>query len=69
MAARQANGPFKSIDDLKKVNGIGDCTCTFGRTAPAPAPAKAASAPAPLRQHRRRLPRPRLPQRLLLRNR
>ena len=23
---RKANGPFKSIDDLKKVNGIGDAT-------------------------------------------
>ena len=23
---RKANGPFKSVDDLKKVNGIGDAT-------------------------------------------
>ncbi len=51
---RNANGRFKSLEDLKKVNGIGDATfeklkpdiSLTGATKPVAAPAKAAS-PAP----------------------
>src|SRR5260221_7271201 len=49
---RKANGPFKSIDELKKVNGIGDATLkkmkesgvtlTGATTAPAPVESKKA---------------------------
>lgn len=55
---RKANGPFKTIDDLKKVNGIGDATfeklksditvsgrSSAAKAAPAPA-AATAKAPA-----------------------
>jgi len=61
---RKANGPFKSIDDLKKVNGIGDVTLEkmkesgvkLSGTTKVPTaaetkkaePAKAAAAPAPV---------------------
>ena len=46
---RKANGPFKSLDDLKKVKGIGDVTydklkpdiSLTGATTPVAAPAKA----------------------------
>jgi len=53
---RKANGPFKSLDDLKKVNGIGDATfnklksdiAISGASTPAKATAPAAAAaPAP----------------------
>ena len=53
---RQKNGPFKSVDDLKKVNGIGDKTLESIRkdvslsgatTLPAWHPASLPAAPAP----------------------
>ena len=51
---RKANGPFKSLDDLKKVNGIGDATfnklksdiAISGASTPAKAAAPAAAASA-----------------------
>ncbi|WP_199905529.1 ComEA family DNA-binding protein [Microvirgula aerodenitrificans] len=53
---RQKNGPFKSVDDLKKVNGIGDKTLESIRkdvslsgatTLPAAKPGAKPAAPAP----------------------
>ena len=48
MAWRNANGPFKSADDLSQVKGIGKSTLERNRTAIllADAPPAAAAAPA-----------------------
>lgn len=53
VAWRDAHGPFKSVDDLAHVKGIGKSTLTRNREAilladatPAPGPAPAATAPA-----------------------
>ena len=55
IADRNANGPFKSCEDIDRVNGIGSATvekllpaCTVGDTAAAaPTPAPVTAAPAP----------------------